>query len=89
MSEPVNRFLGDSPGRTVVKLVVVSLMVGFAMSASGLYPMDILIWTKDFIVELWRNGFAALGSIGDYLLLGGVVVIPVFIVIRLLSFRKS
>ncbi len=89
MSEPVNRFLGDSPGRTVVKLVVVSLMVGFAMSAFNLYPMDILLWTKHFIVELWRSGFAALGSIGDYLILGGVVVIPVFIVIRLLSFRKS
>ncbi len=32
-------------------------------------------------------GFAALGRVGDYLLLGAVVVIPLFIILRLFSYR--
>ena len=32
MSDQVNRFLGDSFARTLIKLVVVSLIVGFVMA---------------------------------------------------------
>ncbi len=36
MADGINRFLGDTPGRTLVKLIVVSLIVGFVMSVFGL-----------------------------------------------------
>ncbi|MBO3758874.1 hypothetical protein J5J10_15640 [Ciceribacter sp. L1K23] len=88
MSDSVNRFLGDTPGRTIVKLVVVSLIVGFIMAVFGVVPADILYSIRNFILDLWHTGFAALGRIGDYLLLGATVVIPVFIVIRLMSSRS-
>lgn len=88
MSERVNRFLGDTPGRTVLKLIVVSLIVGFLMTVFGVYPIDIIESVRHFFVELWHRGFAALGQFGDYLLLGATVVIPVFIVLRILSMRS-
>lgn len=88
MSDSVNRFLGDTPGRTIVKLVVVSLIVGFIMAVFGVVPADILYSIRNFILDLWHTGFAALGRIGDYLLLGATIVIPVFIVIRLMSSRS-
>lgn len=88
MSDSVNRFLGDTPGRTIVKLVVVSLIVGFIMAVFGVVPADILFSIRNFILDLWHTGFAALGRIGDYLLLGATIVIPVFIVIRLMSSRS-
>lgn len=87
MADGINKFLGDSPARTVIKLVVVSLIVGFVMSIFGIYPIDILDGVRDFFFDLWHKGFAALGRIGDYLLLGATVVIPVFIVLRLLNSR--
>jgi hypothetical protein len=74
MSDQVNRFLGDSIGRTIIKLLVVSLIVGFVMAIFG--------------IHLWRQGFSALGRVGDYLLLGATIVIPIFIIIRLFSYRK-
>ena len=58
------------------------------MAAFNWYPVDILFIVRDFLVNLWETGFAALGRFGSYFLLGAGVVIPVFIVMRLLSLRK-
>ena len=88
MSDQVNRVLGDTPARTVLKLIVVSLIVGFIMAVFGIVPMDLLNGIRDFILDLWHTGFAALGRVGDYLLLGATIVIPAFILLRLLSFRR-
>ena len=88
MSEQMNRLLGDSPARTLVKLVVVSLIVGFVMNVFGLRPFDLVDSFRYFLLDLWHTGFAALGRVGDYLLLGATIVIPAFILLRLLSYRR-
>ena len=88
MSDGLNRFLGDTPLRVLIKLLILSLAAGFLMSVFGLYPDDILYAVRNFVLDLWYSGFAALGRIGDYLLLGAVIVVPLFMVIRLLSFRR-
>ena len=88
MSDQVNRVLGDTPARTGLKLIVVSLIVGFIMAVFGIVPMDILNGIRDFVLDLWHTGFAALGRVGDYLLLGATIVIPAFILLRILSFRR-
>jgi len=88
MSNGVNGFLGDTPVRVIIKLVILSVAVGFLMSIFGLYPQDILFAVRNFVLDLWNTGFKTLGRLGDYLLLGAVIVIPVFIVIRLLSYRR-
>jgi hypothetical protein len=88
MSNGVNGFLGDTPLRVFIKLLILSVAVGFLMSVFGLYPDDILFAARDFVVDLWNSGFKALGRIGDYLLLGAVIVVPIFILIRMLSYRR-
>ncbi|MFS8143697.1 hypothetical protein ATY78_00180 [Rhizobium sp. R635] len=88
MSDQVNRFLGDSLGRTLIKLVVVSLIVGFVMTVFGLTPWNIIYGFRDFILEIWHRGFSALGRVGDYLLLGATIVIPLFVILRLFSYRR-
>ena len=88
MSDGVNRVLGDSPGRTIVKLIVVSLVVGFVMAVFGLDPWDIVYGIRDFVQDLWYQGFHALGRVGDYLILGATIVIPVYIILRLFSYRR-
>jgi hypothetical protein len=88
MSDGINKFLGDSPLRVLVKLLVVSILVGFVMTVFDWYPADIYYGIRNFLLDLWRTGFAALGRVGDYLLLGAVVVIPLFIILRLFSYRR-
>ena len=88
MSDQVNKFLGDSLGRTLIKLIVVSLIVGFVMTIFGLTPWNIIYAFRDFILEIWHRGFAALGRVGDYLILGATIVIPLFVILRLFSYRR-
>ena len=89
MADRLNRMLGDTPGRTVLKLLVVSFIVGVIMSAFNWFPMDVLYWIRDAAINLWETGFAALGRFGSYLLLGASIVIPAFIILRLLNYRRS
>jgi hypothetical protein len=89
MADGLNRFLGDTPMRTIVKLAILCLVVGFIMSTFGLHPMDILYWIRKTFLDLWHSGFATLGKVGNYILLGAAIVIPLFIVLRILNWRKS
>ncbi|ARY44603.1 DUF6460 domain-containing protein [Brucella melitensis] len=88
MSDGVNRFLGDTPGRILVKLVLISLVVGVVMSAFYWTPYDILYGIRDFFLHLGNMGFSAVARFADYLVLGAAVVIPAFILLRILSYRK-
>ena len=82
------RFLGDSPLRVLAKLLVVSLIVGMVMHAFGWSPLDIFYGIERFFSNLWNMGFRAFDRLFSYLLLGAAVVIPAFIIIRLLNLRR-
>ena len=88
MSHEVNRFLGGTVVGTIVKLLVVSLIVGFILSALGIHPLDLWYGVIDFFASLWHRGFDALGEVGRYFMLGAIIVVPVFIIIRVLSYRR-
>jgi hypothetical protein len=88
MNDSLTRILGDTPGRLIIKLVIVSIVIGFIMKAFGWYPMDLLYGIRNFFIKIWHTGFAAFGELGDYFLLGVAVVIPAYIVIRILSYRR-
>jgi hypothetical protein len=83
MSSAVNRFLGGSPLAVLVKLLIISLLVGVVLSALGMTPMTIIDGIIGFFTRLWNLGFEALGQFGNWLLLGATLVIPVWFVMRL------
>jgi hypothetical protein len=87
-NRPLSRFLGDTPGRVILKLLVLSFVVGVLLSALDLHPLDVFDGMVDFIRRLWNLGFEALGQLGGYFVLGAVVVVPVWIVIRLLAMGR-
>lgn len=85
----INRFLGDTPLRVALKLVVLSFLVGIVMSAFGWSPWDVLYGIREFFVRMWDLGFDALARFGDYILLGAAIVVPAFIILRILNYRRS
>lgn len=87
MSDKLTQFLGDTPSRTIVKLLVISLVVGIIMSATGFTPMDVWHGITGFIERIYRLGFAAFGRFGEYLVYGAMIVVPVFLIMRVLKFR--
>jgi hypothetical protein len=88
MSERVTQFLGDTPSRTIVKLAIVSLVVGIIMSALHFTPMDVWYAVRDFARWIYDLGFEAFGRIGIYFLYGAMVVVPVFLVLRIMAAGK-
>ncbi|TPI15719.1 hypothetical protein FJW06_05145 [Mesorhizobium sp. B4-1-3] len=84
----LTRFLGDTPLRVFLKLLVVSFLVGLVMHAFGWSPMDVLYGIRQFFADLWNLGFHAIDRFLDYILLGAAIVVPVFILLRVASYRK-
>jgi len=88
MSQSINRFLGDSLGRTIVKLAIISFVVGIILSALGITPWEVWQSIRDFFVKLYNLGFDAIWSIGRYFVWGAAVVVPIFIIMRLLKIGR-
>lgn len=86
---PMRRFLGGSPGQVLIKLVVISFVVGLAFAAVGFTPGDIVFYLTDWIRHLPTIGWDVVVEIGQYLLLGGMIVVPIWLVVRLLETMRS
>jgi len=84
----LTKFLGDTPLRVFLKLLVVSFLVGVVLSAVGWSPLELLEWARDSVLRVWNMGFATIDRFVGYLLLGAAIVVPVFVLLRLLSYRK-
>ena len=72
---------------TIVKLVIASILVGATMAFLGLQPQDIYRWIADKLGDIAQNIQAYTGAAMSYLLLGAVVVVPIwgiFYLIRVL-----
>jgi hypothetical protein len=85
MTNPVGRFLGGSPAMVVVRLIVVSFVVGMVLETFGFDPATLLseaIRSARQVVEL---GFSDIRQVGRILLTGAMVVVPVWLVMRLLD----
>ena len=84
----LTRFLGDSPLRVILKLLVVSFLVGLVMNAFGWSPMDVFYGIRKFFIDLWNLGFNAVYRFFGYIVLGAAIVVPVFILLRVANYRK-
>ena len=84
MSQGIDRFLGDSLGRTIIKLAIISFVVGIILSALNITPWEVWDSIREFFVKLYNLGFDAIWSIGRYFALGAAIVVPIFLVLRLL-----
>ena len=87
MSGPLTRFLGDTPLRVLIRLVVLSFLVGLALSALNIHPYQIYRWLERLALHAYDTGFAFLGDAFSYLVIGALVVVPVFLLVRLLKIR--
>lgn len=88
MSKPVNSLLGDTLGHVIVRLVVFSLIVGVFMTVLGWTPMDVVWKIYNFFTSLWSMGFSAFSKLFDVILVGAAIVVPVFIIMRILSWIR-
>ena len=83
----LERFLGGSPGAVLVRLVFLSLLLGAFMWALGLSPMGLIQGVFDFMREMFELAAESLGTVGTWLVTGAVIVVPLFLLSRLIARR--
>ena len=77
------RFLGGSPLAVAFRLTMLSILVGVVLSAFGLDPRNIFNSLTRLIRDIWDMGFDAIKWVWGYFLLGAVLVIPIWLIMRL------
>ena len=79
------QIFGGSPVAVVGRLILVSILVGVVLSVLGLDPYDIVLSIERLIRSVWDMGFDALRWLWRYFLLGAVIVIPTWLVMRIVK----
>ncbi len=84
-SDQLARFLGGSPLAVLGRLVLLSILIGFVLHAFGLNPFNIIESIRHLFETIWDLGFEALHWLWRYFLLGAVIVIPIWLIARLVN----
>ena len=85
MSETMSRVLGGSPAAVLGRLILASILVGVILSALGLDPFDIIRSLERLVRHFWAMGFDAFRWLWRYFLLGAVIVVPIWLISRLIK----
>jgi hypothetical protein len=85
MTHAVGRFLGGSPAMVAVRLIVVSFVVGIVLETFGFDPATLLAEAVRTVRQIIELGFSDLHEVGRILLTGAMVVVPVWLVLRLVD----
>jgi len=85
----INRFFGGPPLSVIFRLVLLSILIGVILQVLGLDPWNIIESLRRIVVQVWDMGFDALRWLWRYLLLGAVVVVPIWVIVRLMRVAKS
>jgi hypothetical protein len=82
-NDVVSRFLGGPPLAVLVRVVLLSIVVGVILSAAGLDPLNILHSIEKLVRQVWNMGFDAVRWVWRYFLLGAILVVPIWLLVRL------
>ncbi len=85
----MERIFGGSPIGVLIRLAVISVILGIVMSALDISPMQFVDSLRRIAIGIWNMGFDWFGSVGRWFVAGAVIVFPVWLVMRLMGLAKS
>jgi hypothetical protein len=83
------RILGGQPVGVIVRLVLLSIVVGVVLDVLGFDPFNIIDSLQRLVRQVWAMGFDAVTWLWRYLVLGAAVVVPIWIVVRLINMAQG
>jgi Family of unknown function (DUF6460) len=78
-------FIGGHPAGVIVRLAILCILVGVLLSLFGVTPRNFFSVLDNFARYVYDLGFGAVEWIFEYLVLGAMIVIPVWLIVRLLK----
>ena len=85
----LDRFFGGPPLMVIFRLVLLCILVGVILKVIGLDPFNIWRSLEDFVRYVWNMGFDAVVWLWRYFLLGAVIVIPIWLIVRFIRAPKG
>jgi hypothetical protein len=79
----LDRFFGGSPLWVLVRLVLLSIVIGVLLEVLGFDPWNIWWSIERLIRRIIHLGWDAIDSIWRYFVLGAVLVFPIWLIVRL------
>jgi hypothetical protein len=83
------RFFGGPPLSVIFRLILLSILIGVILEVMGLDPLHIIDSVRILVLRIWDMGFDAIRWLWRYLLLGAVIVVPVWLILRLTHMAKG
>lgn len=83
----LERLMGGRPGAVIIKLLLLSLVVGFVMSVFGFNAADLIRGAVDAVREALRDSGGLLRQLGSYAIAGAAIVVPIWLLLRLTRAR--
>jgi Family of unknown function (DUF6460) len=78
----VSRFLGGPPLAVALRLALLCVLVGVILHAMGFDPGNIIESIRRIVQSVWDMGFDAIRWAWRYFLLGAIVVVPIWLIVR-------
>jgi hypothetical protein len=88
-NDVVQRFFGGPPLTVIVRLILLSILVGVVLAAIGLDPWNIIQSVRQFVINIWNMGWDAVSWVWRYFLLGAVIVVPIWLIMRVMRAPRS
>lgn len=76
---------GGNPLGVVMRLALLSLVVGVVLSALDITPRNFIYHIEVLLRRIYDLGLASFDWVLQYILLGAIVVVPIWVVARLLG----
>jgi hypothetical protein len=76
---------GGRPLTVILRLVIISIIVGVVFSALGLTPLDLWASLGRLSDWLYNLGFASFKNVLGYFIIGAMVVFPIWAVYRVVK----
>ncbi|WP_072372632.1 DUF6460 domain-containing protein [Hyphomicrobium sp. NDB2Meth4] len=82
-------FLGGSVLGVLVRLTILSIVVGIILSALGITPDNFFYQINVLLRRIYDLGFGAIESVLGYFILGAMVVVPIWFISRLIKASRG
>jgi len=84
-----NTIFGGNPFGVILRLALISIVVGVVMKALGIDLGNFFQRINELLRNLYDLGFGTIEWVIEYMLLGALVVVPIWLIARLVSATRS
>jgi len=84
----MDRFFGGNPLSVLLRLVILSVVVGIVLATLQITPFELFGRLRMIITRISDMGFDAVRWGVQYLILGAMVVVPIWLLVRLFAILR-